>query len=67
MRACKCDRCGKYYEYYTGRIRFPLTEKANAIYLIDRDLEETCYYLKSYDLCSDCMQELEIFLSEYKK
>lgn len=40
MRAMKCDRCGKYYECYTGQTQFKGGERANALYLIDRDLDK---------------------------
>ena len=49
MRAKKCDRCGKLYEHYDGNKEFKNTEKANALFLIDR-------------LCPDCMKNLEEFL-----
>lgn len=67
MKALKCDRCGKLYEYYIGSKSFPKTERANAMYLVDRDLERKHWERKSYDLCLDCMQELEIFLHKYEK
>ena len=39
MRAKKCDRCGKLYESYDGSKEFKNTERANAVILIDRDLD----------------------------
>lgn len=39
MRAKKCDRCGKLFEHYDGIKEFKNTEKANALLLIDRDLD----------------------------
>lgn len=64
MRAKKCDRCGKLFEYYEGNKEFKNTEKANAIELIDQNLD--CKYVsrKSYDLCPECMRKLENFLKE---
>lgn len=62
MRAKKCDRCGKLFEHYDGVKEFKNTEKANALYLIDRDLDNKYWGRKSYDLCSECMKKLENFL-----
>lgn len=62
MRAMKCDRCGKLYEHYDGNKAFKETEKANAISLIDRDLDKEYYSRKTYDLCPDCMRKFEDFL-----
>ena len=53
MRAKKCDRCGKLYEHYDGTKTFKETEQANAVYLIDRDLDNKYWCRKSYDLCPD--------------
>lgn len=64
MRAKKCDRCGKLFEHYDGVKEFKNTEKANAIYLIDRDLDNKYCGRKYYDLCLDCMKKLENFLKE---
>lgn len=62
MRAKKCDRCGKYYEHYEGQTRFRASERANALLLIDRDLEEKYWSRKTYDLCPECMKMLERFV-----
>jgi hypothetical protein len=62
MKARKCDRCGKFYEHYDGAKTFGKSEKANAAYLIDKDLNEKYWGHKIYDLCPDCMKELEAFL-----
>lgn len=62
MRAMKCDRCGKLYEYYSGGEAFRDTEKANAIQLVDEDLDDDYWSRKTYDLCPDCMREFEDFL-----
>lgn len=66
MRAMKCDRCGKLHEHYEGVERFKNTEKANAVTLIDKDLDRKYWSRKTYDLCPDCMEELEIFLNQHK-
>ena len=62
MRANKCDRCGKLYDHYCGRSRFNGGCKANALILIDRDLDEEYWSRKTYDLCPACMGELETFI-----
>lgn len=64
MRAKKCDRCGKLFEHYDGNKKFRNTEKANAILLIDRDLDNKYWARKSYDLCPDCMKMIEELLNE---
>lgn len=66
MRAKKCDRCGKLYEHYDGLSRFKKTEQANAVIFIDRDLDEKYWGRKTYDLCPECMKELEDFLYQCK-
>ena len=63
MRAMKCDRCGKFYEFYEGEKIFKETEKANGLMLIDMDLERKHWNRKIYDLCPDCMKKLEDFLN----
>lgn len=64
MRAMKCDRCGQLYEYYDGGKTFKDTEKANAIQLVDDDLDKGRWFRKAYDLCPDCMREFEDFLKD---
>lgn len=63
MRAKKCDRCGKLHEHYDGSKEFKNTEKANAVLLIDRDLDNKYWSRKTYDLCPDCMRNLEEFIN----
>lgn len=63
MRAKKCDKCGKLYEHYDGNKEFKNTERANAVFLIDRDLDNKHWSRKTYDLCPDCMKKLEEFLN----
>lgn len=62
MRAKKCDRCGKLYEHYDGSKAFKETERANAVFLIDRDLDNKHWSRNSFDLCPDCMKKLEEFI-----
>lgn len=63
MRAKKCDRCGKLFEHYDGGKQFKDDGKANAILLIDRDLDNKYWGRASYDLCPDCMGILMTFLN----
>ncbi len=65
-RAMKCDRCGKLHEHYDGSKQFKDTERANGVLLLDKDLDKKYWSRKSYDLCPDCMGELEIFLNQHK-
>ena len=62
MRAMKCDRCKKLYEAYDGKKMFEDRGCANAFVLIDRDLNKNCWNKASYDLCPECMEELQGFL-----
>lgn len=64
MRAKKCDRCGKLFEHYDGAKEFKHTERANAILLIDRDLDNKYWPRKSYDLCPECMKIIAELLNE---
>ena len=64
MRAKKCDRCGKLFEHYDGDKEFKHTERANAILLIDRDLDNKYWSRKSYDVCPDCIKMIEERLSK---
>ena len=61
-RAKNCDRCGTLYEHYDGSEVFKDSEKANGVILIDRDLNNSYFGRKSYDLCIDCMRTLEEFI-----
>ena len=51
MRAMKCDRCGKFYEEHEGMLVDTVLKRK---YWRDR---------KTYDLCPECMKELEDFLN----
>lgn len=62
MRSKKCDRCGKFYESYDGSREFKNTKKANAVILIDRDLDNRYWSRESFDLCQNCMRKLEKFI-----
>ena len=60
---CYCDRCKMFYNYYEGGKTFKDTEKANAVCFIDIDLERDYVNRQIYDLCPECMKELEDFLN----
>lgn len=62
MRARKCDRCCKFYEHYDGQNLFKGGEEANALRLIDRDLDEKYWLRRDLDLCPECMQDFERFI-----
>lgn len=54
-QAMKCDRCGVLYEPY---------ENTNQIKTGTYSIENKCVYnSKAYDLCPDCMNWLQRFLS----
>lgn len=63
MTAMKCDRCGKYYDYYFKReVNGKNVRSQNSIFLYlkyeDGDLADKEYY----DLCPECMAKLKEFL-----
>ena len=64
-RAMKCDRCSKLYEHYDGAKQFKDTEEANGVHIVDKDSNEKFWVRKNYDLCPDCMEELEKFLNQH--
>lgn len=62
--AMKCDRCGKYYDYYFKReVNGKNVNSQNCIclYLMTRygDLSDK----QRYDLCPECMAKLKEFLA----
>ena len=59
--AKKCDRCGKFYEHYPVGNR---PGEYNAVAKVRRGSNGgTEYTSKPLDLCSDCMELLEIFIN----
>ena len=62
MRARKCDRCDRFYEHYAGSMEFKNAEKANAVFFIDRDLDNNYFSRKLFDLCPNCMRKLDEFI-----
>ena len=52
MRVMICDRCGKIYKEHEG---MTVDTELARIYLKDR---------KTYDLCPECMKELEDFFKQ---
>lgn len=61
--AKKCDRCGKFYDYY------PIGDKVqyNALRMIQKKITgETKNSHAAYDLCSDCMYAFAKFITEKK-
>lgn len=62
MRARKCDRCGKFYDHYNGSQQFKNGERANALSLIDHDLDGKYWSRMTLDLCPACMGGFETFI-----
>ncbi len=53
MNAKKCDRCGKFYTCYDGRVDLKEKKEENKfVYYNGHD---------SYDLCQECMEKLMSF------
>ncbi len=63
MHAMKCDRCGKFYDFYQGSDR-STGIKANYVRLYDSEFDSARGRAVRgvLDLCEDCMTELETFL-----
>lgn len=61
--AMKCDRCGKYYDYYFKReVSGKNVRSQNSISLYLKDDYGNLADKKCYDLCPECMAKLEEFL-----
>ena len=58
--AMKCDRCGKFCEYYTEHITSKETNEANEFTLIN--MYDMYSDRKAYDLCPECMRKFKKFL-----
>jgi len=67
MNAKKCDRCGKFYDTYS----YPVTQKGPYRHGNGLELENEVWgnnhYIERFDLCKDCMDELEDFLGFNKE
>ena len=60
--ARKCDRCGKLYEYYPegNKVRY------NGVQRMYRDLGGSFRYEKLFDLCPECMNAFDEFMTKGK-
>ena len=67
MEARKCDRCGNFYDRYS----YPTTQKGPYYHgnklTIENEVYHNNHYIKSFDLCTNCMDELESFLGMNKE
>lgn len=62
--ARKCDRCGKLYEHYPKNNKL----QYNAIRFIQRNaISRTADLGSIMDLCPECMNEFEKFMSNFQK
>lgn len=61
MDAKKCDRCRKFYDEYNIR---SFDCDPNAVALYQKQNDGIYYIVKKYDLCPDCMAELQEWLSK---
>lgn len=61
MEAYKCDKCGRFYDHYSGvkveKPAAPLLDKANSLVLYKRDGIKGDRS-RMLDLCPECMAEL---------
>lgn len=61
--AMKCDRCGKYYDYYFEReVNGENVRSQNGIFLYLKDKYGNWGEKEHYDLCPECMAKLKEFL-----
>ena len=61
--AMKCDRCGKYYDYYFKReVNGENVRTQNCIFLYLVDTHGNLGEKERYDLCPECMAKLKEFL-----
>lgn len=64
MNAKKCDRCGKFYDEYNTK---SFNCDPNIVTLHQKLNDGICYLVKDYDLCPECMAELQEWLNEMKQ
>lgn len=57
MDAKKCDRCGAFYEKYGSK------KQATEIKIINGDDNNRCACDRSYELCPECMREVETWIN----
>lgn len=62
--ARKCDRCNALYEPITIEVQ---RKDVNAIILIDKDFDNKYWNRGTMDLCPQCLEDLNAFLTKYKK
>ena len=67
MNAKKCDRCGKFYDFYNIECsgnKKKFSKRFNSIDVVRRNMEggTVANYIK-FDLCPDCMADFENFMS----
>ena len=58
----KCNRCGKLYAYYDGRMEISNYEKVNGVLSINSNLNNKYRPRKLYNICPDCIKKLEAFI-----
>lgn len=63
MKAKKCDRCGKLYEQYNHKSG----NKPNAVKTINENMNGNYYAVDIYDLCPECMNQLNGWLKNEKE
>lgn len=54
MNARQCDRCKGFYKLYDG---------ADAVHVVDREINGNYSINEKCDLCTLCMKKLKMFLS----
>lgn len=64
MNAKECDRCGRFYDEYNTK---GYHTEPNTLMLIQEQEKDFPYCTKKYDLCPECMAELQEWLQKGDK
>lgn len=59
--AKKCDKCGKYYDWYQNK------NEINSVVMANTDSKRHYVLVKLIEFCPECMEEFELFVKGYKK
>lgn len=67
MDAKKCDRCGKFYDHYSYPVNQSGPYRHGNKLMLANEIYGVNHHVKEFDLCKDCMDELEEFLGMHKE
>lgn len=63
-RACKCDRCGDYYDY--KHLDTSSSRHYNGIAKLDIDYDDKYYVREAIALCPQCREQFEDWLGAFR-